>query len=690
MGNGLAALLALFLCHLAVPSPARAQVPAKPTTKPLIAASERAYPPFCIVEKNGEVTGFANELLRAALKAMGRSVTFRTGTWTQVKGQLESGEIQALPLVGRTPEREAHLDFTFPYMSTHGAIVIRKNQKGIHFFEDLRGRSVVVMENDSAHEFLRRSGQPMTIHTTPTFREAFRQLSGGRHDAVIVQRLVALRLIKSMGISNLRVVSAPIKGFRQEFCFAVKEGDKETLSLLNEGLALVIADGTFRRLHAKWFAALELPTARTIVVGGDHNYPPFEYLDEDGRPTGYNVELTRAIARELNLAIRIRLGPWQQIKARLLRGEIDIIQGMLYSPARDITFDFSQAHMVNHYVGVVVKGKKPPVTVQDLKGLRLVVLRGDIMHEFVLEHRLSGGKLTVVDSPAEAMRAVASGQQDCALIPRLTALFLMNKKKWTNLSVGKNSLLAPEYGYAAMPGKHALLATFSEGLKILEKTGEYRRIQKKWMGVYQEEKRGKWSILRPLAMVLIPLLLVLLLFFLWTWSLRHQVAKQTRILTAQDQTISETTLTLSQQAQFQRAMITCSPLALYSIDLEGRVKTWNSTAEKIFGWTESEVVGEPLPFIPGDQVAEAEEIRARAEAGTNVVAIEVTRLHKDGHEIPISLSVAPILNDFGRTVGIMSSAEDITEKKAAREQRERLEDQLLVSRKMESIGRLAG
>ena len=55
--------------------------------------------------------------------------------------------------------------------------------------------------------------------------------------------------------------------------FAVREGDRDTL-------ALARVDGTHRRLHARWFAALQLPTDRPIVIGGDHDYPPFEFLDE--------------------------------------------------------------------------------------------------------------------------------------------------------------------------------------------------------------------------------------------------------------------------------------------------------------------------------------------------------------------------------------------------------------------------
>ncbi|MCF7842695.1 MAG: transporter substrate-binding domain-containing protein, partial [Lentisphaeria bacterium] len=237
---------------------------------PIHSASEVDYPPFCIVEPDGRVTGFSNELLRAALAAMDREVTFRTGTWPEVRTWLARGEVQALPLVGRTPEREDIFDFTFAYMSLHGAIVVRDTTMGITDLRDLHGKIVGVMQGDNAEEFLRREDRGIAIQTTPTFEIALHNLASGQYDAVVIQRLVAIRLIQEMGLSNLRVIDKPVSGFRQDFCFAVQEGDRETLALLNEGLSLVMADGTYRQLHAKWFATLQLPGNRPIIVGGDH------------------------------------------------------------------------------------------------------------------------------------------------------------------------------------------------------------------------------------------------------------------------------------------------------------------------------------------------------------------------------------------------------------------------------------
>ncbi len=90
---------------------------------------------------------------------------------------------------------------------------------------------------------------------------------------MVIQRLVALRLIQKTGFTSLKVIDQPIEGFRLDFCFAVHEGDRDTLVLLNEGLAIVVADGRYRHLHSKWFANMQLPDDRSIVIGGDYDYP---------------------------------------------------------------------------------------------------------------------------------------------------------------------------------------------------------------------------------------------------------------------------------------------------------------------------------------------------------------------------------------------------------------------------------
>lgn len=526
--TGFFLFLLTFILAL-VPRAALAADPAPVDRAEVIrAGSEYDYPPYCVVNAGGEADGFSVELLRAALKAMGREVSFKLGPWEEVKRDLAKGKVEVLPLVGRTPERESEYDFTFPYLTMHGAIVVREGETTIQSLADLAGREVAVMRGDNAEEFVRRIGLQAKIVTTNSFQQALAELAAGRHDAVIVQRLVALQLMNQLGVKNLRIVGPPLEEFEQSFCFAVKEGNKELLGLLNEGLALVIADGTFRRLQTKWFGPIEAAqTSRSrIVVGGDHDYAPYEFLDKNGEPAGYNVELTRAIARQLGIEVSFRLGPWAEIRQALERGEIDVVQGVFYSPERETVFDFSPAHTVINHAIVVRAGTPMPANLSELAGRSILVMRGDIMHDAALQLGY-GDTVVPVATQEEALGLLAAGQYDCALVAKIPALYWIEQRGWNNLRVSDQSVRSPDYCYAVTAGNPRLLDLFSEGLANVRATGEYRQIYSKWLGGYEEHSMSVGAVLKRFLWLLLPLALLLLGSTAWSYTLRRTVRQKT-------------------------------------------------------------------------------------------------------------------------------------------------------------------
>jgi two-component system cell cycle sensor histidine kinase/response regulator CckA len=132
-----------------------------------------------------------------------------------------------------------------------------------------------------------------------------------------------------------------------------------------------------------------------------------------------------------------------------------------------------------------------------------------------------------------------------------------------------------------------------------------------------------------------------------------------------------------------RALIEACPLAIFTLDLDGRVRSWNSAAERIFGWTEAEVLGLRLPIVPESEIADFEQIIRQTVAGENMRGIERRRLRKDGSPIDVSIWNAPLRRASGEMHGIMCVVADITD-------RMRLEEQLHQAQKMEAVGRLAG
>ena len=114
-----------------------------------------------------------------------------------------------------------------------------------------------------------------------------------------------------------------------------------------------------------------------------------------------------------------------------------------------------------------------------------------------------------------------------------------------------------------------------------------------------------------------------------------------------------------------QAVIGHSPTAIVSIDLDRNVTLWNPAAERMFGWTESEVIGCPYPAVPdSDQEAYHKQIKAEY-VGQSFTDLEVQRRRKDESMFPARLSVAPLKDERGKIVGSVSILADITDQKRA-------------------------
>ena len=485
------------------------------------------YPPYSTAAPaDGSATGFSVELLRACVQAMRGTASFRIGSLTELHRELEEGRLDALAVVERTREQEVRFALSIPYLTVHSVIVIREDTVGIRGGADLRHRRVAVLQGDSAEASLNLAGHGAQVVLRPTAEIALGELATGNLEAVVLPEFVALEGIRGLGLRNLAVVRPPLRELTRSLCFAVRKGDAELLARLNEGLALSISDGTLRRLQEKWLSPLQAQhrTHSRIVVGGDSNYPPYDFSDSHGQASGFNSDLTRAVAQQMGMRVDIRLGPWAEVRERLKRGELDVVQGMFYSAKRDHEFDFSPPYTTVHHVVVTRNDSPARSSLQDLKGLSILVQDGDIMHDLVLTEKLQA-RVVAVESQEEALRQLAEGKHDCALVAKVPALYRIEQHGWKNLRVGSTPVLSADYCYAVLKGRRELLSQFTEGLAAVQKSGRYRELCATWLGPYSGEEALSHRAWRYSAWIVTSLLGLLVLSWGWNRSVRRKVER---------------------------------------------------------------------------------------------------------------------------------------------------------------------
>lgn len=268
---------------------------------------------------------------------------------------------------------------------------------------------------------------------------------------------------------------------------------------------------------------------RTIIVGGDRDYPPYEFIDQNGRPAGYNVDLTRAIAEIMGMKVEFRLGAWSEMYSSLKSGRVDVLQGISWSEKRARQIDFTPPHTIVYHAIFARRDSPPAGSLEELRGKKVALHRDGIMHEYLAE-RGQGKDLVLTPTPADALRLLAAGGCDYAVVAMVPGMYIIRENRLTNLVPVARSIAAQRYGYAVRQGDAELLARFSEGLAILKKTGQYETIHARWLGVLEPQPLRWRDTIKYIAVVVVPLLLILGGTVLWSHSLRRQVAQRTESL----------------------------------------------------------------------------------------------------------------------------------------------------------------
>ncbi len=125
------------------------------------------------------------------------------------------------------------------------------------------------------------------------------------------------------------------------------------------------------------------------------------------------------------------------------------------------------------------------------------------------------------------------------------------------------------------------------------------------------------------------------------------------------------------------AIVESSDDAIISKTLEGRILTWNKAAERIYGYTAEEIVGQSVSIlVPQDRPDELSEILAKLKSGETVTHYETVRVRKDGECIHVSLAISPLKDAKARIVGSATIARDITKRKRMEDELRKSHDEL--------------
>lgn len=327
---------------------------------------------------------------------------------------------------------------------------------------------------------------------------------------------------------------------------------------------------------------------RKVVIGGDFNYPPYEFINEQNQPDGYNVELSRAICDQLNWEPEFKLAKWALVRSWLDTGEIDLIQGMAFSVERALVMNLSEAHTQTWRALFVRKDSSLRVP-KDILNSTVVIQQGDIAVEYLKRINFNG-IIVEVPTQEDALKLLDSGEYDAALVNYMHGIYSIDKNKLKHIRPMPHHIQQKEYCYAAKDPE--LIEDVNKALLVLSKSGQLSLIQDKWLGSGDEMDRD--AVLRALGgkyqrIISIICLLGFLALVFFIFRARHLKKALNKEL--------ETKQNLEKELNREYSIFVRGPVILYKMLADPLKPLMISDNIDQWGWTTDEILALKDGFI---------------------------------------------------------------------------------------------
>jgi PAS domain S-box-containing protein len=433
----------------------------------------------------------------------------------------------------------------------------------------------------------------------------------------------------------------------------------------------------------EWLAAHPV-----IRYAPDPNYSPVETVQR-GVHSGITADYLRIL--EKKLGIRFTLVPgetWDLVLERVYRREIDVIGSCVVTPERQDNMSFTAPYLTLRNVIIVRTDGPQRVRLADLRTLRVCVVTGHAVREYLLS-QLPDLNIEIVSSFREGLRRVSFGNCDAMIGDVAASSYEIQREGITNLRIAGQVKYDYHIAFATRKDWPELVGILDKGLTAI--TAEERQaIWEKWVRLEQPSfwtSHEFWSIL---GLVLLATGLVLGAVVAWNRSLKRQVRARTLQLQNELAERGRIEESLRQSERSYREIFNATREAILIQDAAtSAVLDVNDRMLEMFGYTRQEAIGLTTDRISAEEGAGTPETlrehRRMLEQGPQIMECRVRRKNGEIFWVEVSLRATRIGGE-GRVLAVVR---DITQRKCADEERRRLEEDLRQAQKMEAIGTLA-
>ena len=243
---------------------------------------------------------------------------------------------------------------------------------------------------------------------------------------------------------------------------------------------------------------------KPLQFGIDKDYPPLEFVNEKGQPSGADVEFTKLLMKRLDIPFEYKPNTWGAIAGDVLQGRVDLGM-MVYSPYRKDVTNYSRAVIRLYYQIVTRKGIEKSYGLRDMHNMEVALMASRPVRDTLQK---IGAKLVIVDDLTKAMKDLSAGKYDAVVCYRYQAKFLIAKHNLQNLVQEDLTLTPREYCYVSNNKK--LIAAIDKELDKMDDEGLIDEVYGNVASTFNGVIIPRWVYGAIAAFVIVALLAVIL------------------------------------------------------------------------------------------------------------------------------------------------------------------------------------
>ncbi len=523
----------------------RAWLKAHPTVR---LGVDPAYAPYSFRQEDGSYQGLAMDFATLICRHLGFQMQVVPElNWPQIIDGARNGSVDVVLTAVKTSERENYLKFSKIYILTPLVIMAREDDRTIDGPEDMGGHHVALVRGYASAERALAEHPSIKPHMVDTPLDGLTAVSVGEAELYVGVLGINDFLSRKYGISNLKVAARYDMLFGGQ-CFGVRKDWPELVSILDKALEAIpekkkiaIFDTWISKESAlKGAAALqqrhclnEKETAwilnhRSIRLGVDPEFAPFEFFSKDGAYSGIASDYVKILNTRLGLNMQaVSDQPWNEIMAATRRQELDVLPCVAVTGDRKKDLIFSNPYLKFHRV--IINRSDAPffAELNDISDLKVAV-QANTSHEGYLKDHTNIRPMLYA-TLQEALRAVSDARADAFVGNIASAAYWIRRLHLTNLKVAAPvSHELQKLHFAVRKDWPELVPILNKGLASISLYKE-NKIQRHWIDVEYDPGIDPARYWKRILQVAGGALLILAAVATWNFLLKREIRKRRKI-----------------------------------------------------------------------------------------------------------------------------------------------------------------